>query len=394
MAEYFATSTDCTKVAWAIAGRNIEKLQKVAARCQELNGALPPLDCLVGDSTDQASVDKIVAKTKVILSTAGPFMKYGPPVVDACIRFRTDYVDITGEIPYVRDMANKYHEKAKQAGIFIVPMSGFDSIPSDLGAFMAVQYLRNKHGEGTRRVKAVCDMKGGLSGGTAASSILMETSGEHITNQMKDLFLLGGRAQAQAQSSEARVEDMDVTAASFNEDLQCWTAPFMMAGLNTRVVRRSSELFAEAGAGYGPDFSYNEFAYMPNQAKAEKTAKRLLSAPDAKARKKMVDQGVLPKPGEGPSEEMRSKASFHMRLVGETHAGKKCLVTISGGDPGYTETAKMVAESALVLATQKYELGRQGGVVTPSFAMGVKLADRLRHAGIVIEVSDLLQSKL
>jgi short subunit dehydrogenase-like uncharacterized protein len=245
-------------------------------------------------------------------------------------------------------------------------------------------------------------VKKGLSGGTTASSILMEASGERVAQQMKDLFLLGGRTQAQERGevnnstthTHTRPEDEDVTVASYNEDLKCWTAPFMMAGLNTRVVRRSSELFAEAGLDYGSAFSYNELGLMPNQAKAEKLAKRMLHAPSAEERKGMVEAGMLPKPGEGPSAEMRSQGSFHMRLVGESHTGTKCLVSIRGGDPGYTETAKMVSETALLLATQKYELGRRGGVLTPSFAMGVKLADRLRQAGIELEISDFVQSKL
>ena len=219
---------------WAIAGRNPTKLQA-------LNSGVP---VIVADSSDQAAIDKMVQRTRVLLTTAGPFARYGTGIVDACVRFRTHYCDITGETPWVRDLIDRYQDKASADGTRLIPFCGFDSVPSDLGAMLIAGAL----GPQTATVTAFFQLAGGINGGTLASALNMaESGGDKL---MHDPFLLSPETKRPPQELER-----DPTAATFDERSRTWLAPFVMSPVNTRVVRRSCQIL-------GIDFAYQEYLKM------------------------------------------------------------------------------------------------------------------------------------
>ena len=377
-------------IKWAIAGRNERKLRDVQRKCQEmsLSSYAPP--CLSVSANNENAVEEMVRSTKVVLSTAGPFIKYSRSVVDACVKLGgCDYVDINGETPFVRQLLDEgYHTLAAAKGVFIVPNCGFDSVPSDLGTLFAVNTLKKASPDASvsvRRVRGYADMKGKLSGGTLETGLLMETMG--FSEQLGDPFLLGGEEQRLA-DGRARPEDADVSDIAWSGDAQSWTAPFMMAGINTRVVRRSASLL-----NYGPEFSYNEAALAPSERFAKKLKRQSMTS--VEKRKEMREAGFLPKPGEGPDEATRAKSMFKLDFYGEASDGSTCKCSVSGGDPGYDETAKMVSEAALLLVARKTELNRNGGVLTPAAAFGDLLIHELHNAGITFQCKGVgLPSKL
>ena len=270
VAEYFAqaVSPEHPTLRWGIAGRSSAKLAAVQSEIAAAFKVRPP-PMLMCDNDDQASVDDCVRRTRVIITTAGPYLKRGGPVVDACVRLRTDYVDLTGETAFAADMIEKYHSAAEANGVHIVPMSGYDSIPSDLGVLFAVHQVRERWNQPTRRCKSVCQMKGQLSGGTLATGIEMGRDFPEAMVRSLDPFTMGG-------GTLARPEELDVVDAVYDEAAQCWTMPFMMASINTRVVRRSN-----AWLHYGLGFSYQEVAHAPSQAVAQKVAESEIKLADA-----------------------------------------------------------------------------------------------------------------
>ena len=377
VADYFSQtiSHEHPDLRWAIAGRSASKLAAVKSSIEAQFPGISP-EILLCDNDDQASVDKCISRTRVIITTAGPYLKRGTPIVDACVRLGTDYVDLSGETPYAASLIDRYHHAAEAAGVHIVPMSGYDSIPSDLGVLFAVNQVRDRWDQPTRSCKSVCNMAGQLSGGTLATGIEMGRDFPEAAALAKEPFAMGG-------GTVPRAEDMDLQAAVFDETAQCWTMPFMMATINTRVVRRSN-----AWLHYGLAFGYQEVAKAPSQEVAEKVAaaeKRSASKESWKMAAKMRDAGKLPKQGEGPSEEVRAKSWFSHDIYAEAADGRKLVCRVSGGDPGYGETAKMVAQSALCLLFDKERLARKGGVLTSAAAGGTFLIDRLNGAGIKFE---------
>eukprot|EP00996_Jenningsia_fusiforme_P000959 NODE_1874_length_1373_cov_31.248489_g1695_i0.p1 GENE.NODE_1874_length_1373_cov_31.248489_g1695_i0~~NODE_1874_length_1373_cov_31.248489_g1695_i0.p1 ORF type:complete len:406 (+),score=68.15 NODE_1874_length_1373_cov_31.248489_g1695_i0:61-1278(+) len=373
-AQYFARSVSrrLPGLRWAIAGRNASKLADVVSQCKAIGSYQP--DVLVGESGNQSSIDRIVSSTAVMLCTAGPFTLYGIPVVDACVRHRTHYVDITGETTFHKTILDRYGAEAEQSGTFIVPHCGFDSIPSDLGTFFTAQAIQRTLGQKTRRVTAYVEMEGALSGGTFTTGIVMEKTG--AATAMKQPFLLGGG------TGTVRPEDEDLTTAKYSEDMQQWTGPFMMGEINTRVVRRSAHLLGSE-SGYSQDFGYNECML----AKSESAANRLAAPmPPASKREAMQQAGRMPKAGEGPSKELRDRSWFRVTFVGEAEDGRQLRTTVSGGDAGYDETAKMVSEAAVCLVTERGFLIPRGGVLTPASAFRSLLIDKLHSQGIKFEV--------
>lgn len=380
VAEYFSSRVlpREKEFRFAIAGRNLSKLESISASL----AARP--DVLVGSAADAQSLSTIARQTKVVLSTVGPFLKYGSNLVAACVANGTDYCDITGETPWVRQMIDRYHKTAAENKTFVVPMCGFDSIPSDVGTLLTVLAIRRSFGRGTRRVKNIVSMTGQTSGGSLASGIEMDT---RFPAAMKDPFLLGGRRQ-----SKPRAEDKDVDSVRYSHEAKCWLAPFGMAKLNTRVVRRSTELFLLSGrADYGDLFAYQEYLALPSEKLAKKVLRNTQIPPQILQR--LIKSGRLPKPGQGPSAEKRANNWFQMKLIGESECGGNAVTTVRGRDAGYDETAKMVAEAAVLLATQKSALlantNGKGGVLTPAFAFGDKIAKILTEQGITFQTKIL-----
>lgn len=386
-AQYFAAHVPPGSLRWALAGRNRAKLEAVK---RELGAVGQTLEIIVADSTDAAALETLASRTRVVLTTAGPFALYGSALVAACVRQRTHYVDITGETPWVRDLIDRHHAQAAADGTRIIPFCGFDSVPSDLGSFLLVEHARRELGVGCRWIKAFFQMQGGLNGGTLATVFHLVESGQAA--RARDLFLL---SPGYTPSRDELVRSQDPRGPQFVSAVNAWTAPFVMGAINTRVVRRSAWLAAQAGAAYGPEFSYQEFqkfsgplGWLPAAGLSSGGAvfEALLHSPFRAALKPL-----LPAPGAGPSERTMNEGWFRCELVGETTDGRQLRGQIKDqGDPGNRATVKFLCEAALALALDFGELpggAARGGVLTPATGLGEVLARRLRAAGMTIEVS-------
>jgi short subunit dehydrogenase-like uncharacterized protein len=389
--QYFANPASGESVRWAIAGRNRQKLEDV----RDQVGV--KVDVLVADSQDQQAIDAIVSQTRVLLTTAGPFARYANALVDACVRFKTHYVDITGETPWVRTLIDRYHAQAAADGTRIIPCCGFDSVPSDLGAYLVVRHLQRELGTPCKQVNAYFQAFGGLNGGTLASAFnLYDSQGAAQINQP---FLLNpSRSQAQIDSlQDGKAErNRDPQTPSFDSDLNTWVGPFFMGAVNTRIVRRSCALYEEWQEPYGPDFTYQEYLKFDEplawlKATGVTAGLALFAGILQQPQVRSLLQPILPQPGSGPSEQIMNEGWFSCELVGTDVEGHKVRGLIRGqGDPGNRATVKFVCESALSLALQTDELpGGQarGGILTPATGLGDVLAERLRRAGMMIDVN-------
>ncbi|MCU0550027.1 MAG: saccharopine dehydrogenase NADP-binding domain-containing protein [Leptolyngbya sp. Prado105] len=381
--QYFANHTAPEQVRWAIAGRNRQRLEAVR---DEVGVTV---DVLVADSQDQQEIDAIVAQTRVILTTAGPFALYGNALVDACVRFKTHYVDITGETPWVRALIDRHHEQAATDGTRIIPCCGFDSVPSDLGTYLIVRRSQEL-GIPCKQVKAYFQAAGGFNGGTLASAFnLYDSQG---LAQMNEPFLLnpiGNHTQAELDRNR------DPQLPSFDPDLNAWIAPFFMGAVNTRIVRRSAALFEDWQESYGADFTYQEYLKVEEPLAGLKAAGMtaglaLFIGAVQQPQVRSLLQPILPQPGSGPSEQTMNEGWFSCELIGTAGDRHKVRGLIRDqGDPGNRATVKFLCEAALSLALHTVELpGGQtrGGILTPATGLGDVLVQRLRHAGMTVEV--------
>ena len=364
---------------WAIAARNATKL---AALADSLTSSP---DQIIADSTDAASIDAMVAQARVLLTTAGPFAKYGTPVVEACVRHKTHYVDITGETPWVADLIEAFHAQAAADGTRIVPFCGFDSIPSDVGTLMVVDWIRENYGQPTKNVRAGFSVTGGVNGGTLASGLVMAEAGEN--KRLAHTQLLN---PPEFRTKEERDRSADFASVAWDDDLERWTAPFFMASINTRVVRRSNalrHLWANDTA-YGDTFTYNECAEFRSRRQAYGMAAGGLVAVALLSNRpgRAIAKRFGPDPGEGPSEETMDGGYRRARISATADDGRKALGTVSyPGDPGNRATVLMLCCSALALALDLDALPgglERGGVLTPATALGQPLIERLRTAGM------------
>ncbi|MBW4698146.1 MAG: saccharopine dehydrogenase NADP-binding domain-containing protein [Aphanocapsa lilacina HA4352-LM1] len=383
-AQYFAQHTRPDAVHWAIAGRNRQKLESLKAQLGT------NVNVLVADSTDQPALDAIAAQTRVILNTAGPFALYGDAIVDACVRLRTHYVDITGETPWVRDLIDRYHERAASEGTRIIPCCGFDSVPSDLGSYLMVRHLQREWGVSCRAVKAYFQMYGGLNGGTLASGLNLYDSGR--ATQVSNVFLLDPPGE---HSSKELERNRDPEAPKYDAGVDTWAGPFFMGLVNTRVVRRSHALYDQWQEPYGPQFVYQEYLKFDPplawlQATVVTAGTALFAAIMQQAPLRPLLQSLLPEPGSGPSEQTMNEGWFRCELLGIAEDGRRVKGLIyDQGDPGNRATVKFLCESALSLVLNTDELpgGQQrGGVLTPATGLGEVLAERLRSAGMTLKV--------
>ncbi len=381
---YFAQHAKALR--WAIAGRNKEKLEAVKA---QIGDAVKAVDVLVADSQAQTAIDAIAARTRVLLTTAGPFALYGTRIVDACVRSKTHYVDITGETVWAKELIDRYHAQAAADGTRIIPFCGFDSIPSDLGAYLMAQYMQQELGVACKQVKAYFQMAGGVNGGTLATAFNLYESGQ--AKQARDPFLLNPFSE---HSPEERRRNQDPASPHYDQDLGAWVAPFVMGPINTRVVRRSNALFGQWQAPYGPNFTYQEYmkfdgalGWLP--ATGVSTGGALFEVALASPLRSLL-KSMLPAPGQGPSEKTMNEGWFRCELLGLAEDGRKVRGIIKDqGDPGNRATVKFLCEAALSLAVNTDELpGRatRGGLLTPATALGEVLAKRLRQAGMTIEI--------
>jgi short subunit dehydrogenase-like uncharacterized protein len=327
---------------------------------------------------------------RVLITTAGPYARYGDAIVDACVHQRTHYADITGETAWVRRVIDRHHARAARDRTRIVPFCGFDSVPSDLGTLLLVRHIEETFKAPCVEVAAYFQMMGGFNGGTLASNAHRYESGEVAAGD--DPFLL---SPGQHVTAAERRASADPLGARYDAALGTWVAPFIMGPINTRVVRRSAMLEAEYGAPYAPRFAYQEYTRFGGRlAMAKATAMAVgmagfATAMAARPARTLLGK-VLPKPGEGPSEASMARGWFRTTLIGRTADGRSARARIAfRGDPGNRATLRILCESGLALAFDGPQLPGapdRGGVLTPATALGEALASRLRAAGFEIAV--------
>lgn len=366
-AEYLARHAPA-RLTWALAGRNVGKLEKVRDRLAAIDPRLESMELLVADTTDPASLTAVAERARVVITTVGPYLEHGEPLVAACAATGTDYVDLTGEPEFVDRMYVAHHDAAVASGARIVHSCGFDSIPHDLGALFTVQQLDTS---GPVTVRGVARSNGTFSGGTFHSAM----GAMSRARQMKAAFDERRKKEGKPVGRKSRA-----VAGKPHRDkvLGYWLLP--LPTIDPQVVQRSGAALAT----YGPDFRYSHYAGTKTLRYAAGGAVGvggLALAAQVKPVRELLKKRVPQ--GEGPSEERRRKTWFTVDFVGEA-AGKTVHTRVSGGDPGYTETAKMLAESALCLALDKNP--ETSGQVTPAVAMGENLLARLQSAGMKFEV--------
>ena len=364
-----------TTVTWAMAGRNLIKLQKVADDHQA------KVEILLADSDDESALDNLTSRARVILSTTGPFHRYGSKLVASCIKNHAHYVDITGENFWVKGLIEKHHAEASAKGIRIIPSCGFDSIPSDLGAFFSAQAI----GKPIKRIESFHSYEGGASGGTLETMFSMGELdlGDDLTNP----FLLNPE---DSYSDEQMQLSSDRVGIAKKSEINAWSGPFIMATANTRVVRRTEALLALRQESYGPDFTYQEHAFHKSWWSAAKSlvltgvSVLILLSP-----LKRLVKPFLPKPGEGPSESVQENGWFDCKFIVEAEDGTKSVFNMNGkGDPGYKVTSKLVSECALCLIEDQDALpggSEYGGILTSASGLGESLIARLKRVGINFE---------
>jgi short subunit dehydrogenase-like uncharacterized protein len=369
---------------WALAGRNIPKLERTRSTLAPGNDA-DNLPILIADSFDLTSLRQLAERTRVICSTVGPYALYGSKLVTACASAGTHYCDLTGEVHWIRQMIDAEHANALHTGARIVHACGFDSIPSDLGVYWLQGQMRERHGVACRAVNFRTEsFKGSFSGGTIASMMHMMELAEKddsVQTILNDPYALNP-----ADGSRG-LDGPEKTYPEYDADFASWITPFVMAAINTKVVRRSNAL---SGFSYGREFRYDEGSLMPYGhlgfplAAAVAAGTRVLTAATRVRLLRDLMVKVLPAPGQGPDRERRNNGYFKIQLLGKhpDDSSKDLRLRIHGDrDPGYGSTARMLGESAVCLASD--ELSADGGVLTPAVAMGQPLLQRLHNkAGV------------
>lgn len=378
VAEYLLSHAPST-LRWGVAGRSDDKLRQVTERLAQHTPDAKDLPRIVADADDVESLKKLAARTRVIVSTVGPYAVLGMPLVRAAAEAGTHYLDLTGEVQFIRRSIDECNELALQNGASLVHCCGFDCIPSDLGTAMLHQHLIDAGHGGLREATLYVEsMRGGISGGTAASAAALfdqAASSRYVRELVADPYALSpDRAHDRGPDRD------DDTHAAFDPIVREWTAPFVMAQVNTRVVRRSNALL---GHPYGKDFRYSERSVMRGGALAAHGTALGMAAIQALGRVapgRALIRRVIPAPGAGPSAEARERGGFTLSVRGSARDGARAGVRIVGkADPGYGETAKMLAEAALYMADRG---PAARGVVTPAVAFGLPLLERLRQAGM------------
>ncbi|GAA5317346.1 MAG: saccharopine dehydrogenase NADP-binding domain-containing protein [Candidatus Pelagadaptatus aseana] len=367
---------------WAMAGRSSVKLDKLKV---ELGKAADGIDVLLADAANEDNLRAVCEQTQVVISTVGPYALYGEPLVKVCAETGTDYCDLTGEVQWIDLMLQRYEATAKQSGARIVHCCGFDSIPSDLGAFFTQQQAQADFGEPCQQIKMrVKGASGGVSGGTVASlmNVTKEAAADKaLRKKLMNPYLI-------CPEGTPKVRQQHIGKAEYDQDFAAWMAPFVMAAINSRVVLRSGALID----GYGEGFQYSEGMMMGEGLKGRLRAGAMTAglggfmvASAIKPSRWVLEKFVVPKPGEGPSPESQEKGFYDLRFYGETTSGNNLMVKVTGDkDPGYGSTAKMLVQAGLCMA--KDMGGKSGGFWTPASLFGEALIDRLQqHAGLTFE---------
>ncbi len=370
VAEYLAAHYKNDKsLKWAMAGRSLDKLKSV----RDAIGAPADTPLVVADANDAASLKAMVDDTRSVISTVGPYMLYGNELLAACVAAGVDYFDLCGEPIWMRQKIEQHEAAAKASGSRIVFSCGYDSLPFELGVFCAQEQAKKVLGAAAPRVKGrVREMVGTFSGGTAASMrVLFEAAAkdQSLVALLKDPFALTPGFEGPKQPRGNKPQ--------FEEDLQTWTAPFVMANINTRNVHRSNMLL---GFPYGKDFVYDEMVITGPGEQGEAVAKKIMAANNK------LSGNDVPKPGEGPSKEEREAGHYDLLFVAIAPDGRQARASVKGDrDPGYGSTSKMISECAICLLRDTPNV--KPGIWTPGAAMGDRLIKRLSdQAGLTFAV--------
>jgi len=374
-------------LSWALAGRSEEKLRKVR---EGLGSAAGDVNLIVADSFDKTALQSLCERTHVVLTTVGPYALYGSDLVEACVNSGTHYCDLAGEVQWIRKMIDTHHDRARDSGAKIVNCCGFDSVPMDIGVWFLQRAAHEKYGSYCKSISMLVKAtKGAASGGTLASMMnLIKESREDrsIARTLIHPYSLNPEGEREGP------DDRDQQRVIYRSDAKAWTAPFVMAGVNTKVVRRSHAL---AGYPYGKDFRYDESVLTGRGFSGWLKATimtlglgALVFLASFTATRKLLQRFVLSKPGEGPDRELQQQGFFNLMQIGVLADGTQLRGRITGDqDPGYGSTSKMLSECAVCLA--KDDLSEVGGVLTPAAAMGEPLIDRLRkNAGLTFDLRD------
>ena len=354
---------------WAMAGRSLDKLAAV----RDAIGAPADTALITADASDPASLKAMIDQTRSVMSTVGPYQLYGSELVAACAATGTDYLDLCGEPVWMRQMIDAHEATAKASGARIVFSCGFDSVPFELGAFFVQEEAKRVFGAPGPRVKGrVRDMRGTLSGGTAASA---KATFDAVAKDLSLVAILNDPFALTPGFTGAKQPRGNKPV--YEEDLKSWSAPFMMALINTRNVHRSNMLM---GFPYGREFVYDEMVLTGPGEQGEANARRVMAANSEKTGPN------APKPGEGPSKEERENGRYDILYVAIAPDGRQVRASVKGDrDPGYGSTSKMIAECAICLLRDTPDVA--AGIWTPGAAMGNRLIKRLvDHAGITFEV--------
>ena len=384
VAEYLLDRYSDSDLKWAVAGRNQQKLESLL---EDLDA--PKIPVIIADSMDEDSLNAMVQRAKVICTTVGPYAKYGSALVEACVNYQTDYCDLTGEVQWMKRMIDKHHEEARANGTRIVHTCGFDSVPSDMGVYFLQNEIHKKRGEYAQKIHLrVRAMKGGMSGGTYASLSYVTEEAEKDPSIYKTLYDPYGLNPDDGKRGK---DKPDLQRVMYDKVAQSWIAPFVMAVINTKVVRRSHAL---AGYPYGVDFGYDEATLTGKGMSGRFKGNALLvglgalmAAKPGSMWKKVVDK-FLPDPGEGPSAKQRENGFFKIALYGVMSDQSVIVGQVTGDrDPGYGSTSKMLAEAAICLAKDKELCPDVSGVITPATALAQPYLDRLKkNAGLTFEI--------
>jgi short subunit dehydrogenase-like uncharacterized protein len=371
--EYLAQRAPAAGITWALAARDAARLAAVRDEC----GAPSGIALLVADVADAASLAALVARTKSVITTVGPYDRYGAALVAACARSGTDYLDLSGEPLFMRRMIDAHAAEAQASGARILFSAGYDSIPSELGVFFLQAAAQQALGHPVARVSMrIRHIEGQFSGGTAET--VRVARAEVQRNPAALDLLLNPFALTPGFSGPALPPAPEV---AYDPEVASWTAPFIMSSVNVKNVHRSNAL---QGHPYGPDFTYDERLMLPGVASAEAAAATAAGHPWSRYDAMLSETG--PKAGEGPSRAEREAGSCDYLFIGQADDGRQVRASVRcDQDPGYGSTAKIIAETAICLIQQGADIA--GGIWTPGAALGQRLVNQLAaHAGLTFAV--------
>ncbi len=363
VADYLAQSVEPDGLSWALAGRDLRKLRRVRERLASFDPAWAKLPLYQAMSHEAESLHDIAARTRVMLTTVGPYAGHGEGLVAACVAEGCDYVDLTGEPGFWRGVITRHHDEAAAKGLRLVPCCGFDSIPHDLGVLYTVQQLRAQGGEGPIEIDGYVAVRGGISGGTWASAL----------GAMAELRSGAGESRSGEEPGRGPRPAAARPRIHFAADVGRWVVP--MPTIDPLVVRRSAELDGTYSLRYHHYLSAKSAVQLGFVVGGVGLALALAQTPARQLLERLRPSGS------GPSDEQRARGWFKVTFVGR-QGGHTVTTEVRGGDPGYGHTSKMIAEAARCLVEDREQLPARRGVLTPAAAMGEPLIERMRKTGM------------